>query len=158
MVIASDRRERGNPTRRVVTRLLEEAVVISPDPMGSPRRYAPRNDLVRLRSLFRAERGISAFASASPRNHFAPRNDLMRLLRFARNDPMLTVFTPRAISENWAMSPILFCALCMASPNYSDLMRLLRRCAPRNDKILTGPHPQGLPPPGKITPENRPQR
>ena len=29
----------------------------------------------RLRSLFRSKRGISGFASASPRNHFVPRKD-----------------------------------------------------------------------------------
>jgi len=29
----------------------------------------------RLRSLFRAKRGISEFASALPRNRFTPRND-----------------------------------------------------------------------------------
>jgi hypothetical protein len=30
VVLASDRRERGNLTRRVITRLLKEAAVISP--------------------------------------------------------------------------------------------------------------------------------
>jgi len=32
---------------------------------------------MRLRSLFRAKRGISGFASALPRNRFTPRNDTL---------------------------------------------------------------------------------
>jgi hypothetical protein len=47
-VIASDRRERGNPTRRAVSELLEESVVNADAAtqrrgMRSLRRYAPRD-------------------------------------------------------------------------------------------------------------------